>query len=266
MDIFCISDLHVDHYLGSKTSVPKVKQLLEPHLMPADVLVVAGDIADYASVAATTLEALSQMYKDVVWVEGNHDRACWNPSDTSSQAKIDRLVAKVQAPNAHYLPSGPVTSIGGIGFGGAMGQCDFSYATRNFNMTVDEVSQKWKASWYDGKHWRIGDQGPLDIFKWQYSLLNSSIDHGAQVMVSHFGPIAHDIPKKWNNWMTGYFYFDGQDLFDRMPENGVWVFGHTHDHIKADIGGRLLVCNPFGYPDEIRGKSSIPKSEFLLKV
>lgn len=261
MKCFVISDLHIDHYLGSNPSIESIKQLLKPHLLPADVLIVAGDISNYSKCIIKTITALSELYEHVVWTIGNHDMAGHNGE--SSYAKIAKITNTIKLPNVFYMDGIPA-DINGITFGGSMGYCDFTYAETHFGQSKEQMSERWK-SWYDGKYWNIQGTSPVDFFNNEYTKLLACIQANANVMVSHFGPFAHNIRSEFHNLYTGFFYFDGTKLLEKMPENSIWCFGHTHDYIKTTVGNVTLLCNPFGYPDESRNQK-IPKEEFLFDV
>jgi predicted phosphodiesterase len=259
---FLISDLHIDHYLGSSPSRTGIKKLLKPHLCDADVLVVAGDISNHVKSSAKTIEVLAEMYQSVVWTTGNHDMVSYNGEN--SVTKIDRLVKSVTVPNAHYMNGIPVT-IGATTFGGSMGYCDFSYSEKHFGISKDAMTEQWRMNWYDGRYWNIGGKQPLDVWAEEYSKLSDCVSAGANVMVSHIGPAANNVHPRYHNPYTGFFYFDGLNLLNQMPEGSVWCFGHTHDYFDMKVGNVRLLCNPFGYRDEIRN-TKIPKEQFLFTV
>lgn len=260
---FTISDLHIDYYLGGDPTKSAIKRLLEPHLCPADVLIVAGDISNYATASRKTIEALAEMYADVVWTIGNHDMVSHN--NENSYTKIDRITnALVNTKNAHYMNATPIQLHSTL-FGGSMGYCDFSYAEKHFGVSNEIMTIRWLTKWFDGRFWNIGSKKPLDVWADEYSKLSDCVNAGCDVMVSHFGPAAVKVDSRFHNANTGYFYFDGLNLLDQMENGSVWCFGHTHDYFIEEVNGVRLLCNPFGYPEEERN-AKIPKEEFVFDV
>lgn len=261
--IFLLSDLHIDHYLGGDPSISAIKKLLEPHLCPADIISIAGDISNYTKASAKTLKALSEMYSHVVWTIGNHDMVSHNGEN--SFIKVNRIAESVKTvPNIHYM-NGTIFEFGAAMFGGSMGYCDFSYSEKHFGLSKEIMEHKWFTSWFDARMWNIGSKGPLDVWAEEYSKLDDCVNAGCNFMVSHIGPAAINVDARFHNPYTGFFYFDGLNMLAKMPVGSVWHFGHTHDYFNMELGNVRLMCNPFGYPDESRNQR-IPKEEFVIHV
>lgn len=264
MKIYMSSDLHMDHFFGSNSTVTAIRRMLEKILLPADVITIAGDISDSTDTFAKTIDALASMYSSVVFCVGNHDYCIHRAlSHETSDNKVRRALGKIKAKNVYHL-DGNVVEIGGIKFGGCFGGYDFTYSYKHFGLNEEEMLYKWK-SWYDGRFWNFPGQTPLDIFKADYKKLQYCIDEGAQVMLTHTGPLAYQIKPEYHNYMTGYFYFDGMKLLDQMPEGSIWQYGHTHDSKYFDLGNVKLYANPEGYPGEI-GPHTIAKEKYLIEL
>ena len=264
MKVYMTSDIHLDHYFGSNTTVTAIKKYLEKVLLPADVLCIAGDISDHTDVFAKGIDAACDLYKDVVFCLGNHDYAIHRAlSVETSDEKVRRMLGKIKSKNSHIV-DGNVVEINKIKFGGTFSGYDFSYSYKHFGLTEEEMLQRWK-SWYDGRFWNFPGMSPLDIFKKEYKKLQNCIDEGVQVMLTHTGPLAYQIKPEYHNFMTGYFYFDGMKLLDQMPEGSIWQYGHTHDSKYLDLGNVRLFANPEGYPGEI-GPHTIAKEKYLVEL
>ena len=264
MKLFMASDLHMDHYYGTNATVTAITKKLEKILLPADVVSIAGDISDSTDTFAKTIDALANLYKHVVFCAGNHDFCIHRAvSVETSEQKIHRALGKIKAKNVHYL-DGDVVTIGDTKFVGCMGGYDFSYSYKHFGLTEVEMLHKWK-SWYDGRFWNFPGLSPLDIQRRDFKKLSTAIEAGATVVLTHTGPLAFGIRPEYHNYMTGYFYFNGQPLLDMLPEGSIWQFGHTHDAKFMDMGNVKLYCNPIGYPDEI-GPGCIEREKFLIDI
>lgn len=261
---FLISDLHVDHYLGSHTTVGAIKNFLGKHMVPADIVSVAGDISDSATTFTKTIEALSEMYGTVLYTHGNHDYTVRSAAETS-EAKLYRAVSRVKAKNALHL-DGSIYEVPDCGslVGGSMGAYDFSYSKKHFGLERAEMLVRWE-DWYDGRHWNLDCMGYGSLQAREDAKVLKCVDAGCNLMITHIGPHAWNIQDKFHNYMTGYFYFDGMHLLDKMPSGSVWHFGHTHDKKILDLGNVRLMCNPLGYPGEAASRE-IPKEEFVITL
>ena len=71
------------------------------------------------------------------------------------------------------------------------------------------------------------------------------------VVVTHHGPSFYCVPEHWKgNRLNGAFYVELSNLI--LRENpALWVYGHSHFGKQLKIGSTDLVCNPYGYPNEI---------------
>lgn len=266
LEAYFISDVHIDHYIRNpnKYSNDSVGRVLEKHLLPADVLVLAGDLADNVEGAVAVLEYLNTLYGRVLWVEGNHDWVCKMGSFPSSRQKVAEIVHRALVLEHCRHLSGSVEDVSGTLFGGSMGQCDFGYAKKHFGHSYEQMAHIWREDWFDGNYWALPGESHESVLSDQMNRLEKSLEAGADVMVSHFGPADTFVQPKFHNLYTGFFYFDGASVTGnagRRPK--VWAFGHTHDQLKwEDKEGTLYVCNPLGYPGERR--MTMPKEDFRL--
>jgi hypothetical protein len=148
---------------------------------------------------------------------------------------------------------GNTVTINGKNFAGTGMWCDASYAKRNLMCTEGLLNNHY-TGWHDGLY--IFDHGKrlntYDFYMRQEDFkANQMLDTvDVDVMISHFGPYAHNIRPEYNNLYTGFFYFDGSRLMQKMKPDSLWLFGHTHDTVDIVTHGIRLVCNPIGYPGE----------------
>lgn len=79
MNIDYVSDLHLDFYIepegNQQNYTAKTRGFLQQLLpvMPAEVLVIAGDLSHFNQQSYETLQFFSEHYKQVFFVFGNHD-------------------------------------------------------------------------------------------------------------------------------------------------------------------------------------------------
>lgn len=99
--IFAISDIHVDHAenLQWVESLSNTKYL-------NDVLIVAGDVTDRRSLLKSTLTSLTQRFKDVFFVPGNHELWIRDKAEdpATSIIKFHQIIAACKDIGVHTDP------------------------------------------------------------------------------------------------------------------------------------------------------------------
>lgn len=264
MKAFAISDLHIDHLGNGNPNRDKILRYLEPKLCPADVLIIGGDISDSGSVFPKAIDALCELYPKVLYCLGNHDYCVHSRSSETTWEKIERATKSVKSTNAIFLNGNTHDLTKETKIGGTIGAYDFSYSEKHFGKTFDYMLNEWN-DWYDGRHWRLGDKTYADVIHDEFGKLDDLVfAQRCNIIVTHIGPMAWGIPERFHNAETGFFYFDGQRYLDSLPSGSTWVFGHTHDQKILDLGNVRLMCNPLGYPGELR--YTVPKEEFLFDL
>lgn len=270
-----LSDLHIDHQIKNITK-PKVEKYIDTYVKPkdGDVLVLAGDIVEHTDSLGFVLEAFKRYYKDIIYVHGNHECYNYKYKYLSSEDKLDELIATCKAHDVHYLDGG-VVEIKGVKFGGGPAWYDFSYGIKLGNTYKDMLSY-WKEYMSDGD--LIGDhfmtppygrskEAILDFKRFSEDRINrvKALSESVDVMVTHIGPdVPDNLPASYNNAATGFYYFEGSKEINAEIAPELWVFGHTHIHYDYTRNNTRLVCNPFGYPNEMKGKvRGVKRIEFV---
>lgn len=261
---FAISDIHIDHIGNGHPSREKILRYLEHKLCPADVIFVGGDISDSASAFSKLVDTLSELYPKVVYCLGNHDYAVHSNKNETSFQKIDRAVNGAKSTNAVFLDGGHHDLSDFTRVGGTMGAYDMSYSEKHFGLSYDHMLKEWN-NWYDGRYWDLNGMTYTEFMNREIDKIDDLVNvKNCNIMLTHIGPLSWGIPPRFHTPTTGFFYFDGQKFLDAMPSDSVWIFGHTHDQKILDLGNVRLLCNPLGYPGELR--STIPKEEFLFDI
>lgn len=217
MRLQVLSDLHLE-MTGDTSSIPVL----------GDVLVVAGDL-HRASVVVEILCNLARRWKHVVYVPGNHEY--WG----ISIAEGDAMLQAPTPPNVHVL-NRQSTVIEGRRFVGctlwshpqSLKRCNDAYRIKG--CTRDAMRE------------------------WNVECRQFLSKETADVVVTHFMPVllcdlvavGHKSPYALDSEMDSYFGNAGIDL----SRGKLWIFGHTHTRIDAEVRGARLVCNPVGYPCE----------------
>lgn len=280
-----ISDIHLNHYIqiGTQSNITTgIKQFCDRCGITEDeneFLVVAGDLSDYNVHSMAFLEYTSKIYKAVFWCHGNHDMALISSSQmktykNNSFLRLKELIDFSNSlPNVFYL-DGQV-EWNGLKILGNFGGYDFNYSNKHFGISKEVMLKHWQ-NWFDCNYWRMNgsNQDPLSlVIDGRYITINplvyqgkceavlESFSESSDIIVTHCGPLAHDIPMRYHSKETGYFYSDYQHILNSMKDNSVYCYGHTHDTKyllgHSHYGNIKLVCNPYGYPHEKNAASKV---------
>lgn len=255
MRLSVISDLHLD------TLDKKVYKKVKEDMPPADILIVAGDMAvisGASGIGRTTsfFEENTTKYKHILYVAGNHDY--WGSSLSTTKHRIRDISRYVS--NFHFLDENEEFEFEGIKFVGdtlwfkeedslmlqATG-CGYSYR---------ELAEMWID--YDRVVCNFGDfQKAHELF------LNNKIrgkDLSKTVVITHHMPSYKCIAPEWQNQPTNVFFANDLDkeIIEGKPK--MWIFGHTHNPFDFQLGDTRMFCNPRGYPNEHRNADVFNRS------
>lgn len=264
MFIDYISDLHLDsHFFGKKHSPENA--YYETHFkgkQNSEVLLIAGDFGHNVNQVRRLIHILCHDYKYILFTTGNHE--FWHTTGREKypnySAKIDDLVSSICSQQVIRL-DGNVFDYKGCAIGGTMMWYDFSYAEK-FHIHRGRFNEMGNIYMPDAE--RMGFGGRMDCEGWFNGEHNKAkkIINECDVFVSHVGPkVPNNLPKKFDNFATGFFYFDGTELLETNKIKH-WVFGHTHDRIvetyaKKNGDSVNLLCNPVGYSGEHSNSVSV---------
>lgn len=267
-----ISDFHVEmnvEYRSTKGWQPGEPILYAWHKdRKSDVLVIAGDSANYHEDSIAVVYEAAQHYEHVVFVDGNHEfysnyrnnRSVMRDMEYfNSMANTRNRVAK----NITYLNGEVTWQTGKTLFVGANGWYNFRF-TKGADPKVQEKA--WRHGSNDPVCIRFGKKNrPEAIARRQADQLRDLV-RGAQkndeieeiVVVTHtlptetaFGQFANpshpffDLNGAYcNNWMSQVWEAD------EAGKIKAWCFGHTHERKDFFEDGIHFVCNPRGYRGE----------------
>ena len=269
MKLFILSDIHYDFYLKSYHG--NMERFFEQRFLPADTIVIAGDIANNFSGTELFLKEISQRYKNVVLCLGNHDLTItWeNGRFKTSEEKIDALQKLCNSfPNIHML-EGRTETIDGVKFGGCMGMWDMSFILDyGLDNKYSEMKFYWNDLWFDGVHWNYFNQDLDKIKEAEFAKLQKVLSEKPDVMLTHFAPLPKEQfmpPLYRKDYVSTFFYFDDRIAKKYLTDNtnAIWCSGHTHTAFKED---RIYV-HPNGYPEEhARIFNKLHRKDFLVEV
>jgi Icc-related predicted phosphoesterase len=225
MRIQILSDLHMEH---------------NPYRFVAgkdvDVLVLAGDICD-DSRQVEMLDTVSGMFKDVIYVLGNHEH--WG---TTAFEMVDRTMERCDVyPNIHFLNRDSV-DIGGKVFHGVTLWSDFR---------GNDPLVKRSAYGYLNDRRYIHGYDYDDMYRnylYDHDYLKGNVCDG-DIVISHYMPSLMSVHDKYrgSNLSNDLFVGHCDDIMEHNKPS-MWIHGHTHSPCSYDHwSGCKVYCNPRGY-------------------
>lgn len=218
MEILPISDIHAEFY-----SPNKLNSILS-NLPDADVLIIAGDLAESSNVEPH-LKFLSEKFPEIIYVLGNHEYY------HSSYEETQNIIQNIDIDNLHILDKSTIT-IDGIEFAGT-------------TLWFPEPTEPFYSQY-------INDYHLIEHFTdWVYKMHDRALEfvssNNSEIMITHHAPSHKSIHEQFrSSYLNEYFVNDLTDLFDKK----IWIHGHTHHPFDYQQDNTRVVCNPLGYPDE----------------
>lgn len=200
------------------------------------ILILAGDCFDCFTPDTHILEELSDRFKMIYYVLGNHDfyGATYTQAKKFLNAKLEKY------PNIVLLDNSGIDNIIGT------------------TLWTDYDKNSENAKFY-------AERGMLDfaeivdftadfvynIHIEELNYLKTSMD-STSIVVTHHLPTYKSIhPKYKNSPLNAAFASNLDDLILTIKPK-LWVHGHTHENFDYVLGNTRIICNPFGYPGENR--------------
>jgi Icc-related predicted phosphoesterase len=297
MRYFVLSDIHTDLWFTFAVDRQRL-ECYDPHESvtretldyiwklrdyPTDVdgIIVPGDITNDYQSTCYTIKWLSEKYKKVYIVIGNHDMTVRGGTPSQSNLQFLSSYEKVtnigryadSLGNCYLLDTSMRERIAGT-----MGFADFKCCCPDAAW-AERSKLYWKRSWYDGKYWRGKDFNADSLWKAESSRMRTLCLMQPKVMVTHFTPIQLGISFDFrNDPLNALFYFDAREFLEIFDHDAYWLCGHVHEAKRAVYtnakGFKItILCNPNGYPEEShswvyepemsKGQiRAIPKSEY----
>lgn len=220
-------------------------------------------------------EQCSKMYKDVIYVMGNHEH--YN-GDFSESADILRKVCK-HFGNIHFLDR-DVKTIGDVTFIGGTLWTDMNKedsltlyhiknAMNDFRIVSDSrhpVHFKDQDGNFHTRTSRFSPESAVEEHKKMLQYISTIVEgkHDQKfVVVGHHAPSKQSTKPRYQNdtLMNGGYSSDLSEFILDRPQIKLWTHGHTHDMFDYMIGTTRIVCNPRGY---INYEECAERFDFLL--
>lgn len=255
MKIQLASDLHLEFLQRDWPG----ERLIDP-VPAADVLVLAGDIANGATAFKLFANWPSAKKIPIIIVAGNHE--FYNHAMESMREKMREEATK----SGIYFLENESIEIDGVRFLGATLWTDYKlvegYEQKNLMQYCEARLNDHRLIRFDDRPFSAQDA--LDQHEvsraWLEAELAKPFD-GKTVVITHHGPHPGSThPRYKKEPMNAAFV---SDLSNLMPGADLWMHGHVHDGFNYQVGRCRVVANPAGYIKN-RG-AAMSKDEFRFE-
>lgn len=235
--IYAVSDVHSEFYAGN------VDHLLS--LLPqvtAKYCVLAGDIGSVMQqpdLLRKVFQFFVKRHQHVVFVPGNHEYY----GSKFKFTEVNEQLAVICAEEHVHLLCRSVIELDGVLFIGA-----------TLWSAIDDAGFN---GINDSNHVFSHKVEYLEAFVRDYQFIKESLLKSLDldmpvVVVTHHLPSKRLIHIRYRDYPINTAFYT--NLVDMLPFHKVnyWFCGHTHEFTKVKILDTVFVCNPMGYPQELR--------------
>ena len=242
MRVFAVSDLHVDFDENARWLVSLSEQDYR-----ADVLILAGDIADSIRLVEWGLAAAVHRFGTVLYVPGNHELWVGRDKDREpGQTSLERFERVRQLAHGCGAITTPFTQ-GSLSIVPLFGWYDYSFG---------EPGPALRRRWIDYRACRWPDGFDVREITAYFLGLNQralATTNARVISFSHFMPRADLLPMIEGRLVLhpvlGTAALDEQI---RRLGSELHVYGHSHVNRRQTRDGVTYVNNAYGYPSESR--------------
>ncbi len=240
MRIFSISDLHIDFEENFKWL-----NNLSAYDYQDDILIIAGDITDDRLRLKTAFKLLTQCFKHLLFVPGNHDLWVFR-RETKDSLTAFYEVEKIAAD--YGIITEPRT-FGNTCIVPMLGWYDYSFGI---------PSQSLYSSWVDFRacQWPTDfDIEDITRFFLERNEKAFPSKRSSVITFSHFLPRIDLMPKFVPGKVRLIFPVLGTRLLERQLRqfnSQIHIYGHSHLNRDVTLEGVRYINSAFGYPYETR--------------
>lgn len=257
-----ISDIHIDWFKREGCDpIPTIDHLVNTQYSDYDTnshtLLIAGDISDDINETAEYLFSCKQFYKNILFVDGNHDVFGKELEVTEKTSLLNEILKTDNS--IYYLTYRDFVFDGGVVVG-CNGWYDFNF-TKHLTDPV-ECEKLWEhLPTRDYKSVNFGSDSVKDIAKSQAKQLEYRIKYhsGKRItVVTHTPP--HSLSVTWPKRAKDQFLhtlsgaFGSSEMTKVLNTHiniiNVWIHGHNHVRQNYTYEDVSIMSNPRGYPWE----------------
>lgn len=239
MRVFVISDVHID-YKSNRNWLFNISG--EDY--KNDILILAGDISNDASLVIKAFVSLKKCFRDVFYVPGNHD--LWIHKNIVRNSLDNFHLLMTIADNCGVIME-PV-SYGRLSIVPLFGWYDYSFGEPSdilMGIWLDYATCKWPDN-FDER----------DITRLFISMNEPFLDMKNEVIISfsHFMPRLDIMPSYIPQDRRILYPVLGTDLLEqqiRRLKSNIHIYGHTHVNRRVVKDNTQYINNAYGYPSEI---------------
>jgi Icc-related predicted phosphoesterase len=239
MRIQLISDVHLEF---QKKPLSYLEPLLRHYHNQDDILVIAGDFLYLSKVPHQVLRYLSDNYRMIFYVPGNHEYYKLETSKAPEVLKsLEETYPKLKVLAAEKDP----VEVDGIKFWGD---------TMWFEESPQNVLyQGFINDFYHIKQFQPWVYDRNRVFRERASYI---IDKNT-IVVTHHLPSYCCVDPIYKDSVLNRFFVCNMDWIISNEQPKYWLHGHTHEKVDVKLGETRVIANPFGYPDEYQIKKPL---------
>ncbi len=238
MRVFAISDIHIDYQENYKWLTN-----LSEYDYQDDIIIMAGDLTDVASLFVKGLEILKKRFLDVLFIPGNHDLWVHRNNGKDSLTQFLNIQKVSEQCGVH---TGPV-HFGELSIVPLFGWYDYSFGA---------PSQQILNAWTDYTACKWPDNLDVNSITKMFISMNHpflGIQNRYIISFSHFLPRIDLMPSAIPPEKRLLYPVLGSALLEqqiRLLNSDIHIYGHSHVNMKARKDNTLYINNAFGYPSE----------------
>lgn len=238
MRVFAISDIHIDYAENRHwiTNLSKIEY-------KRDILLLAGDISDDASLVAKAFTELKSCFKEVLFVPGNHDLWVLRDKNLTSPDKFELLKTIADTHGVHMKPY----TCGSLSVVPLFAWYDYTFGQPSNNI-IKTWMDYYACKWPQGYNEKVITEYFLEMNEPNLGIKNEMV-----ISFSHFLPRIDVMPVFIPPSKRELYPVLGSDLLDRQVSRlgaNIHVFGHSHVNINVVKENVLYINNAYGYPHE----------------
>lgn len=252
-----LSDLHIDRHDATPDLVAD----------GADLIVLAGDLADGMAGVRWACEQQTRIGLPVVLLTGNHE---YFGEDLAELDERIKLLSERQ-PGLHFLQCGKL-QLGDVVILGCTLWTDFKLYPDivHAREAAEDLMPDYTEIRIQSQRLRAADTASLhrQHRAWLERELVRAYNAGLRsVVVTHHAPSADCIPSRFAGSMKSPAFASDLTAIMREPwAPTLWLCGHLHHSIDLREGGTRILCNPRGYQSDYGNDSNRFSWEFVVEV